>query len=257
MRDMANEKNAMWKLDLAADAKHILQKEKELKSVMRKKDAAAAREGNPEKSVIESIRVKVVDNQMPVHVAVSIPSVDTRLYDAKGRNFAFVMGAGEQSRPSEIVYSSDSVMKDPKMKEWGHLTESSLHRTYAPYVDGKHYIVLQTSPIITVMQRNPKLWQSHLKAATYYKDANIGTNVAKLPMPVVNKVADEICAMLRELPHVDMTQFGVKFLRADGLPWDDATGVASVSGTKQEQQRVLDRKYNVSLEIEVTHVLTS
>jgi hypothetical protein len=254
LRELANGDD-VWQLSLPAGSDHVLRKEVE-KSALLSNRSKAKYEGDPSRSVIETVKVQLVDNHIPLPVGVSIPTVEARVFDRVGTQFTFVMGAGEQSRPAEVVYSSDSVLRDPNMRRYGMMTEESVRSSYGLHIGGECYQVKADSPIIGAMVRVPKLKQI-LDDAEVYQDKRQKFRYVVLPRDVVDKVAERISEVLRDLPHVDMNKFSVKFLRADGRAWTDLEGVATLAGGPQEQQRVLDRKFHIGVKLAVTHVLTS
>jgi hypothetical protein len=212
------------------------------------------REGNLGKAVVEGIVITRMDTDTPLELHASIPGIRTNKYNSDGTNYAFAIGVNEQSRQRIEVYKNTTIMENKMMKRFGHLTKDSVRATFQRDFEANKIQVLTSSPIIEVMGMSQE-WNSIVTGATCLQTQNV--EYVLLDKAVVSKVTASLDALIDALPHTDMSKFSIELRRADGKAWNDPTGVQTFSSSPQEQQMAIDREITLSVDVEVTYVLTA
>lgn len=248
----ANPDAAKWTVNEAA---HWIYKKEKVANELRNKNYKEKRLGNPEKSVIQKVTVKSIRCDAPRSIKVKIPHIRVNSYDANGDDYAFVMRAGENMRGEMVIYNCTTALDSKLMKKYGHITKESLEKAFVPNLDENLFNVRVDSPIVEIMSMdiNPVL-KNVLDKSLVIQD---GISQVVLPRTTVNKVCSQILDMLQRLPHVNMKEFGVQLVRADTEKWSDETNIITFSGSPEEIAAELDRKFDIEIELEVEHVLTT
>jgi len=244
LNELASQEKVKWQV---SDENHYAHK-KDIKKI----GVAKQYIGNPKKAVIENVTLNGYSNQAPVAIVVTSPQIEPSTFAQTGEPFLFAMNANTISEKDKVVHDSFEALDDDHMKHFGTCTAESVNSTIGDAAPGV-YSVHASSPIVELMEINKKLYGAELYESSVIKVK--GEDYVLLNKDTVDEIRTSLFGLLDSLPHVDLTKFSFEFRRADGQPWNSTVGLQTFSGSEEEKRELLDKRFNITFEIDMSHVL--